>query len=63
MNFGTPWCDAWYCTAFLQIGGLLEATAPFGIIAVVAFVVFGIWVNIDDGALHRKVRRMFGRDS
>jgi hypothetical protein len=31
MNF----CDAWYCLAYLKIGGGLEITAPIGMIVVV----------------------------
>jgi hypothetical protein len=28
----------WYCAAYLTVGGALEATRPWGLIAVVVFI-------------------------
>ena len=56
--------DSWTCfigfwiaiayQAVEQIVELLFVLLP------VAFVIVWIWVNADDGALHRKLRNMFG---
>jgi hypothetical protein len=39
VTFSFPICETWYCIAYLQIGGLLEMTVPFGIILVTTALV------------------------
>lgn len=32
--------ELWYCTAFMQFGGLFEATAPYGFLTFMAAIIF-----------------------
>lgn len=40
MMIGVSWCDTWWCLAYLWIGGVLEATAPYGILSIVLLVMW-----------------------
>jgi uncharacterized membrane protein len=50
--------DSWLCFWGLWLAALI---AWLFVALFIAFVIFTVWVNIDDGALHRRVRNWWNR--